>query len=245
MKRKYVLLPLIAAVAMLALACSGKGDTIVQTSSQNLTGVTATGEGKVTGKPDVAVLTVGVQATRTTVEDARSAAATAQTGVISSLKSNGVADKDIQTVQFTVQPQYDYSKTGTPTITGYTVSNVVTAKIRNLDKAGPAIDDAVKAGGNDAIVQSIDFTIDDPTDLKNQAREAAVKAAKAQAQQLADAAGEKLGKLLSISETSAPTPITRLAIPQAAGAADSSAQTPVQPGELQITVDVSVVYAIQ
>ncbi|HEX5368256.1 MAG TPA: SIMPL domain-containing protein, partial [Dehalococcoidia bacterium] len=211
-----------------------------------LSGVSASGEGKVTGKPDVAVLTVGVKATRPNVEDARSAAATAQTGVIGSLKTNGVADKDIQTVEFTVQPQYDYQKAGTPTITGYTVSNVVTARIHNLDSAGKAIDDAVNAGGNDAVVQNIDFTIDDPTDLKSQAREAAVKQAKAQAQQLADAAGEKLGKLISISEgTSSPIPLNRLALPSASGTADSAAQTPVQPGELEITVNVNVLYAIQ
>jgi uncharacterized protein YggE len=244
MKRKFLILPLLAVTAALALACTGKGDTIVQTSSQNVNGVSATGEGIVTGKPDVAVLTVGVQARRNTVADARDAAAAAQKGIIDSLKSNGVADKDIQTVQFSVQPQYDYSKAGSPTITGYIVSNVVRAKIRDLDKAGKAIDDAVKAGGNDAVVQNIDFTIDDPTDLKKQAREAAVKQAKDQAQQLVEAAGEKLGKLISISESGGVIPYERnlAAAPAASG---TSVETPVQPGELQITVDVTVLYAIQ
>jgi uncharacterized protein YggE len=204
----------------------------------------ATGTGSVTGKPDVAVLTLGVQARRSTVAAARDAAASAQKGIIDSLKANGVAEKDIQTVQFSVQPQYDYSTTGTPRVTGYVVSNVVTAKIRDLDKAGKAIDDAIAAGGNDAVVQNIVFTIDDPSKLREQAREEAVKLAKEQAQQLVGAAGAKLGKLLSISESGGVIPYERsFAAPAATG--DVKVETPVQPGELEITISVNVLYAIE
>jgi uncharacterized protein YggE len=165
--------------------------------------------------------------------------------VIDSLKANGVQDKDVQTVHFSVNPQYDYSRStnGTPRIIGYQVNNVVTAKIRDLAKTSKAIDDATRAGGNDAVVQGVSFTIDDPEELREQARRQAVQLAKAQAEQMADAAGEKLGKLLSISESSNnPVPYGPRVIE--APSTGSDASTPIETGELTISVTVSVLYAI-
>jgi uncharacterized protein YggE len=240
MNLRVILLPLVAA-AVLAVACK-PGDTVVQNSETNLSGVSATGTGKAIGEPDIAVLTVGVNVRRDTVETARSDAAAAQKAVIDSLKANGVKDNDLQTVQFSIYPEYDYSRGGaTPRIIGYTVSNVVTAKVRDLDKTGKAIDDASKAGGNDAVVQNVSFTIDDPEALRAQARRQAVQLGKAQAEQMADAAGAKLGKLLSISESSAaPVPYPRGL--DMAAAADT--QTPIETGQLEISVTVSMLYAL-
>jgi uncharacterized protein YggE len=235
------LLPL-AAAAVLAVACKS-GDTVVQTSDANLSGVSATGTGKAIGEPDVAVLTVGVNVRRDTVEQARNDAASAQQAVIDSLKANGVKDSDVQTVQFSVYPEYDYTRSGTtPRIIGYTVSNVVTAKVRDLDKTGKAIDDATKAGGNDAVVQNVSFTIDNPEKLREQARRQAVALGKAQAEQMVDAAGAKLGKLLSISENSSSIPYPRDLAKPATGASD--AQTPIEPGQLEVTVTVNMLYAL-
>ncbi len=246
MNLKMALLPLIGTLALLATACSADGDTYVQTGSAPVTGVSATGTGEAVGKPDVMVLSVGVSAQRASIGEAREAAAAAQKGVIDALKKNGVAEKDIQTVQFNVSPQYDFSGLrGEPQrIVGYVVSNVVTAKVRDLDKAGAAIDAATDAGGNDAVVQGIWFGIDDPTELQKQAREQAVKKAREQAEQLADHGGAKLGKLLSISESSGYIPYQRdLAAPSAAGA-DTFSETPVQAGELTVTITVNVLYAV-
>ncbi len=208
--RHLVLLPAVGLLAAFAVACKG-GDTIVQTSNQGAAGVTATGTGTVYGEPDVAVINVGVNVQRDTVEEARNDAAAAQQGVIDSLKANGVKDEDIQTVQFSVYPQYDYSDKVQPNgkIIGYVVSNVVTAKVRDLDTTGQVIDDASKAGGNDAVVQGVSFTVDDPTDLQEQARKMAVDQAKAQAEQLADAAGVQLGDLLSLNESGGYVPYAR------------------------------------
>ena len=245
MNLRFIWLP-IAAAALFAVACGDKGDTIVQASGQNLSGVSATGTGKAIGEPDIAVLTVGVNVQRSTVEQARNDAAAAKQAVLDSLKSNGVQDKDVQTVQFSVQPQYDFGRSpdGSPRIIGYQVSNVVSAKVRDLAKTSKAIDDATRAGGNDAIVQNVSFTIDDPESLREQARRQAVQKARAQAEQMADAAGEKLGKLLSISESGGggaiPYDTRSLASMQAADVA-----TPIEAGELEVTVTVSVLYAIE
>jgi len=245
MNRKMGMLALIGGLALLATACTEKGDTIVQTGNVQQTGVSATGTGEAVGKPDVMVLTIGVSAQRTSIEAAREAAAAAQKGVIDALKANGVAEKDIQTVQFSVSPQYDYSSSRGPRLTGYVVSNVVSAKVRNLDKAGSAIDAATQAGGNDAIVQGVWFGIDDPTDLQKQAREQAVKKAHDQAEQLASNGGARLGKLLSISESSGYVPYSRdLAVPSVAGA-EAQTTTPIQTGELKITITVNVLYALE
>jgi len=244
MKLRLILLP-VAAAALLAVGCGDKGDTIVQTSSQNLSGVSATGTGKAVGEPDIALLTVGVNVQRPTVEQARDDAAAAQKAVIDSLKANGVQDKDVQTVQFSVNPQYDHRSPDGPRIIGYQVNNVVTAKVRDLAKTSKAIDDATRAGGNDAVVQNVSFTIDDPESLREQARRQAVQKAKAQAEQMADAAGEKLGKLLSISESSNnPVPTNFRSIPPPNTGSATAFDTPIETGELEISVTVSVLYAI-
>jgi uncharacterized protein YggE len=245
MNPKIFLIPLVAGLAFLAVACDG-GDTYVTSDSTGQTGVNASGTGTAVGEPDVMVLTVGVSAQRESIAAAREAAAGAQTAVIEALKDNGVADDDIQTVQFSVYPQYDYTKlNGQGEIVGYVVSNVVSAKVRDLDKAGDAIDAATLAGGNDAVVQGVSFGIDDPTELQEKAREEAVKKARDQAEQLASNAGAKLGKLISISESSY-YPYYDRAIPSAAGGAafDESA-TPIQSGQLEISVTVNVLYAIE
>jgi uncharacterized protein YggE len=237
---RSLIIPLVAMAGLFAVACD-EGDTIVHTTTQNVNGVSATGTGKAFGSPDVAVLTLGVQAERPNVEDAREAAAAAQKGVIDSLKANGVADKDIQTVQFSVNPRYSFGRDGGQTIIGYQVSNVITAKVRKLETTGKAIDDATRAGGNDAVVRNVAFTVHDPNELKKLAREEAVRLAREQAEQLARAAGSKLGALISISESGGFIPYESRGV-----ATDAVAQveTPVEPGELEITVTVNLLFAL-
>jgi hypothetical protein len=243
MNLKYLIVPAMAALALLAVACDG-GDTIVQTSNQSSSGVTATGTGRAFGEPDVAVITVGVNVQRETVAQARDDAAVAQQAVIDSLKDNGVADEDIQTVGFSVYPQYNYPPDRPQgEIVGYVVSNVVTARIRDLDTTGQAIDDVTVAAGNDAIVQGVSFTIDDPTELQEEARRQAVEQAQQQAQQLADAAGVQLGELLSISESGGFIPFER----GFGGGLDAAAQvpeTPIEPGQVEVNISVSLQFAL-
>jgi uncharacterized protein YggE len=236
-------MPLVAGLAFLAVACSG-GDTYVTSDNTGQQGISASGTGTAVGEPDVMLLTVGVSAQRDSVAEAREAAATAQTAVIEALKDNGVAEEDIQTVQFSVNPQYNY-RNETPEIIGYLVSNVVTAKVHDLDSAGDVVDATTAAGGNDAVIQGISFGIDDPTELQAQAREEAVEKARAQAEQLASNAGATLGKLLSISESSY-YPFYERAVPAGAGgAASDAAITPIESGQLEISVTVNVLYAIE
>ncbi len=239
MKTRLSILPLIAAAALLATACSD-GDTFVDAGTNQTFGISVSGTGRAVGAPDIAILTLGVSAERPALEPARAAAATAQKAVIDSLKANAVAEKDIQTVQFNVQPQYD-SPGRQQVLRGYRVSNVVRATLRKVDTAGKVIDDAVAAGGNAVVVNGISFSIDDPTEMRAEARAGAVADARAKAEQLARASNLKLGRAISISEGGAqPLPFARAATSLAA-----EASTPIEPGELQVSVTVSVLYAIE
>ena len=162
--------------------------------------VRVSGTGIVAGDPDVVVLSIGVSVERDSVKQARAEAAEAMAGMIESLKGNGLLDTDIQTQHFSIHQRYDYSK-GRREFRGYSVTNSVSAKIRDLATVGTVIDDAAEAGGDLVEINSIQFTIEDPTKLKMQARIAAMQDAQAKAQTLATEGGVTLGKPISISES--------------------------------------------
>jgi uncharacterized protein YggE len=235
-------LAVMSLLTLAAIACNN-GDTIVEADATNRSGINVSATGRAVGTPDVVVLQLGVDVEMRSVEEARSAAARAMQSVIDSLKANGIADKDIQTVQFSVSPQYDFPN-NRQTLRGYRVSNVVTAKLRKLDMAGKAIDDASNASGNTAIVRSVSFTIDDPTTLQAEARQKAMDLAKDRAEQLARPSGAKLGRVIAISEGTPPQPFPQA---PAAVAAPRTGDftTPIQTGELEIVVTVNVLYAIE
>ena len=166
--------------------------------------------------------------------------------VMAALKANGIDQKDIQTQYFNVQQTttYDNNKQQ-QVITGYEVSNIVNVKIRGVDtdvtKAGKVIDAVTAAGGDLTRVNSIQFSLDDPTTSMDKAREIAMADATDTATQLAKLAGVKLGKPISISESSSTPPYPVYA----KDAVASSSSTPISAGTLDITLDVQVLYAIQ
>ena len=213
--------------------------------SQESRKIHVTGSGSVVGEPDIATLNLGVSVEKKTVAEAREAAAVAMTAVIASLKANDIAENDIQTERFSIRPQYDYTENGR-VLRGYSVNNAVRAKVRDLENLSEVIDAAAEAGGDIIVVNSIQFMIEDTTPLQTQARGFAVKDAEAKAQTLADASGVTLGKPIAITETShaAGPPITYA---EEAAFADDSARskTPIEAGELTVTVSITIVYEIE
>ncbi len=198
------------------------------------------GTGTVTLVPDVADLHVGVVIQRPKVKDARADAAVAMAGVVKALRAAGIAERDIQTTTLSLQPVYDYSKSGVaPKIIGYELRNGVVATIRDLDRLSDAVDGALTSGGS--TLDGITFRVDDPTGAEAQARTQAMKAARAKADALASAAGVSIIGVASISEQSSPSPWP---VPYAAEARDAGAATPILPGTSDVTVSVSVVYLI-
>lgn len=207
-------------------------------------GIFVNGEGKSTAVPDIATVSLGIQTQDTTVAQAQDRASSAMDKVMASLAGNGVAKKDIQTQSFSISQvtRYD-SKTQQEVVTGYRVSNVVTVKIRNIDKAGSIIDGAAAAGGDSTRVNGINFSVENPSAYYTESRKLAMTDAKAKASQLADLAGVGLGKATYISESSYTPPIAAPVALQAKVA--SAPSTPISPGEMEITTTVQVTYSIK
>lgn len=226
------------ALAFLSLGCST--ETKLVQSNQATPGITVSGSGEVSGEPDVAVLSLGVDARADSVGAAREQAANSMNAMLEALKQGGVDEKDIQTTRFDVQPVYDYSNNKQELI-GFTVSNIVTAKIRKIDDTGNLIDAAVTAGGDLARVENLVFTIDDPSTLEQQARQKAMEEARSKAETLAEAGGIQLGDPISISEMGGAVPIPFAAADLARA---EQASTQIQVGQLDVTVTVQVVYGV-
>ena len=233
--------------ALLAITLTGCEPQIIGTllQSQESGKIHVTGSGSVVGEPDIAVLHLGVAVEKKTVAAAREAAAVAMTAVIDALKTSGIAENDIQTERFSIYPQYDYTENGR-VLRGYSVNNSVSAKVRELENLSGVIDAAAEAGGDIIVVNSVQFMIEDTTPLQAQARGLAVENAEAKAGTLAEASGVTLGKPIAITETShaASPPIAYAA--EAAFSDDSArSKTPIEAGELTVTVNVTVVYGIE
>jgi len=227
-------LPLVSLLLALTLAApAALADSIPRT-------LTVNGNGEVRAVPDQATLSTGVVSQAATAAAALSANSRAMNAVFDTLKRAGIAEKNIQTSNFSVSPQYGSTKpNGTQHITGYQVSNTVTVLVDRLDRVGPAIDALVAAGSNQ--IDGPTFSIADPKPLLAKAREEAVKDATARAQTLAAAAGVTLGPITSIGENGGytpPQPMYRMAM------SANAAPTPVAAGEESVSAGVSITWEI-
>ena len=241
-----VVIGMVLLVGVVGLAGCSTNSTLDLTGSLSgqQTGIWVNGQGKITAVPDVAMINVGVDSQATTVAAAQAAAITAMDEVMAALKDQGVAEEDIQTQYFSIQEvtRWDPEKQESVT-TGYRVTNTVTAKIREIQKAGDVIDAVAAAGGDLTRISGISFTIDDPTDYYAQAREKAVADAKAKAEQMASLTGVKLGRVTYVSESSyVPSPIYRNDLLTMEAGAPT---TPISAGEMDITTTVQIAYAIE
>ena len=210
-------------------------------SLQN-SGIWVNGTGSVTVVPDLATLSLGVEARAATVEEAQGQAAQAMDAIMRALEEEGVARKDIQTQFYSIQPVQEWDKeTGELVIVGYSVSNMVTAKIRNMENVGNIIDAASAAGGDFTRINGLSFSIENPEEYYALARGKAVNDAAAKAEQLASLAGVALGKATYINESSGSIPVYYY---KADRAQDGEMPTPISPGEMEVTISVQVIYAI-
>ena len=223
---------------------SGKFTTLQVLNGQQQMGLSVSGTGEVAVKPDISVVTLGVEAEAKTVADAQQQANQAMSAVMTALTTNGIADKDVKTTNFSIQPVWNYNTgingNNQRTLEGYQVSNIVNVTIRNVDKTGTIIDAVTVAGGDLTIVENISFTVENPGPYNDQARELAIKDAIAKAQQTASLAGVSLGKLLYISESGGSVPPVPIAYKDVAGSGTS-----ISSGQLEISLSVQVVYAIE
>ena len=208
-------------------------------------GIWVSGDGKVSAVPDIAILRLGIEAQEVSVADAQAQAAEAMNAVMAALTDNGVAEKDIQTQYFNIQrvTRWDEDK-GQEVLIGYRVTNMVTAKIRDMEKVGAIIDAAASAGGDLTRIDSVSFSIEDPSAYQTEARQKAIADAAAKAKQMAELAGVTLGKPTYITENAyIPYPVYRQDFFEKAAGAPAM-ETPISPGELEVSSTVQITYAI-
>jgi uncharacterized protein len=206
------------------------------------TGISVGGTGRVTGKPNLLRLQTSIEVTKPAVNDAMQAANVVMAAVQQTLKSDGVADADLQTSGLSVWPNYDYSN-NTSRLTGYVVSENLSVVLRNLATAGSAISDAARVGGNSLRIGAATLDLDQDDALIAQARQAAFAAAEAKAKAYAAAAGRTLGAVTSISESTDSQPQTFDYPMAAASSAAAAAPVPIAAGSQDVTVDVSVTWS--
>lgn len=201
------------------------------------------GEGKVFATPDVALVTVGVLANGTSVKAAQDQINLAINKIADAVKSVGVDAKDIQTTNYSINPNYDYNS-GAQRITGYQANTNLAIKVRDINKVNEVIDQATKNGANQ--VGGVVFEVEDETKLQNEAREKAVADAKSKAQNAAKIAGFSLGKIVNYNENFGGTnPVPMMARNFAEGSpSDAKLQTNVEPGSSEIIVNVTLSYEI-
>jgi uncharacterized protein YggE len=236
-------LGVIAVVAMMAqMSTPAVADAQAPTPTAPRTDIGVSGTGHVFVQPDTAIASVGVDITAATLADATKQAADKMTAVINAIKAQGVDAKDIQTSSYNVYPITNQPKEGeTPKIIGYHVQNIVTVKIRTIANVGKVLDASITAGANS--INSVMFTVDDPSKAQDDARARAVKDAMAKANTLATAAGVKVGNIISITELSGGVqPLYKTA--EFAAAPAASGAGPVETGQNEITVSVEMHFEI-
>lgn len=243
MRTKFFTFAVLALTLVLS-ACGGGPTTINQAAAANIRTLNVNGSGQVSLTPDMAYIYIGVHDEAPTASEAVEANKVHTAAVIAAIKEAGVDEKDINTSNFSIWPSQQYGPDGTISGTVYMVDNTVYVIVRDINTVGDLLDASITAGAN--TINSIQFDIADKKDAVKEARAKAVTDAKAQAQELADAAGLTLGDIQSISF------YDNSAVPYYEGkgggggvAYDAASAVPIQPGQLNISVSVNIVYEIK
>ena len=257
MKKKWlVLIGVVVLVAAIALVgCDSdqvkltteNGELKISLDSQSQ-GIWVNGNGKVYATPDIALLSLGIEVQEETVALAQANAAEAMEKVMEALKNKGVTEEDIQTQQFNIRKVSEwevfYGEGEKEEVIGYRVTNIVTVKVREIENVGIIIDAVAVAGGDLTRIDSIGFTVDDPTPYYEEARAQAVEYAKAKAEQLADLSGVELGKPTYISESTYYASPNYYRGDMAFEEGVPAVETAISPGELEISANVQIAFAI-
>jgi uncharacterized protein len=230
----------IASWTALALAfCTAPQLAAAQASSPPRV-MTMSGHGEARAIPDTAMLSAGVSAQAPTAAAALAANNSRMQAVIAALKKQGVPDKDVQTSNFSISPQYANTNGEAPRITGYQANNQVEVRLEDIGKLGVTLDALVTAGANQ--MNGVSFSIRNDAELLAQARAAAVAEARLKADTFSKAAGVNLGSILSIGENSNEGPRPLYAAAPMMARAKS---VPVALGEQSISADVTIMWEIK
>jgi uncharacterized protein YggE len=238
--RKFPALAAIAAGTM-AIAAANAQTAVPYVAAP--TTLTISAEGRVTRAPDIAEVSGGVVTTAPTASAAMSENATKMTAVVAAIRRAGIADRDIQTTGLNLQPQYRYENNQAPILTGYQATNTVSLRLRKIADAGKLLDTLVGVGANQ--INGPNFRVDDSATALDEARLQAVVTARKRAELYARAAGMKIRRITQISESGGYQPEPRPMLMSMRAKSDAEAAPPVEPGEVALTINVTMVFELE
>jgi len=237
MSSRFLLLATAGLAAVGLSACdssSGPTGTSVNETHQ----VTVVGAGQVQGTPDTLTVNASIEFAAPDVSGAMNQTSERQQAVIDALVGSGIDRKDISTTQVSLQPQF--AGGDSTAIIGYRASNSIDVKIRKLDTASQALALIVSTGGDATRINSVNYAIEDDSQLVKDTRARAFNDAKDRAQQYAQLSGLDLGKVISITESGGATPPTPLPSPRGA----EMAAVPLEPGQQTVRFSVTVIFEL-
>jgi uncharacterized protein YggE len=239
MKQTLIAALMLGAALLAAPAAAQPAQSITQSITGTRLDVNATGE--VTRVPDVAVISAGVVTKSSTAQAALQQAAARMERVRAALKSAGVADRDIQTSNINLEPQYVYENNQPPRLTGYSATNQLSIRFRDIANAGKILDALVAQGAN--TINGPNLTIDHPEAALDEARARAVAAGRARAELYARSLGLRVVRIVAVSESggyAVPPPM-----PMAVQRMSANAETKIDPGEQKLEVNLAMVFELQ
>lgn len=234
---------LLIAALMIGAALPSTAQAQQATINQSIAGtrldVTATGE--VTRVPDVAIISTGVVTKSATASSAISQAATRMARVRAALKAAGVEDRDIQTSNLSLNPDYRYDNNQPPKLVGYQASNTVTVRFRDIASSGKIIDALVAEGANQ--INGPTLTIDKPEAALDEARAQAIRIGRARAELYARSMGLRVVRVVAVSESGGSYPVPPMPVMMEARA--QAANSKIDPGEQKLQVNLAMTFELQ
>lgn len=236
-----MLIPLAASLAIPASAAAAQAPVAVAPVQGTLVEIVATG--KATRIPDLAIVSTGVQTQALNASDAIEQNAARMERVRAALKRAGIADKDIQTSQISLNPEYRYAQNQPPKLTGYRATNSVSVKFRDLKRTGAILDALVKEGSNR--INGPSLTIEEPEEALDEARMKAIAAGRARADVYARALGMRVHRLVAISESGRRMPSPIMVAAMRADTMEEAASTQIDPGTQDLSVSVNMTFELR
>ena len=239
---KRILLAALMIGAAISTTAEAQQASITQTIAGTRLDINATGE--VTRVPNVAIISAGVVSRSATAPAALQDTASRMTRVIAALKRAGVEDRDIQTSTVSLNPEYRYPQDQAPQLVGYSASNTVTIRFREIRNSGKILDALVGQGANQ--INGPNLVVDKPDAALDEARAKAIAVGRARADLYARSLGMRVVRVVSINESGGyyapPPPPAPPMMAMARGERDS---TPVQPGEQKLQVNLAMIFELQ
>ena len=251
MKKSLIIMGLVVmAVLIVVAAFSLRGESALAQEdpmegvgeSTELEGeIHVTGYAKSSVSPDTVILRLGAEAMSTSsVTQAHTRASTAMNAILDALADSGVdTTTDVQTTHFNISPEYEWTDEGRRSMVGYTATQGISVKVRDLDSVGTVIDSAIQAAGNEARFDGLNFVAEEDSDLRRELHQNAYQDALDQAEHLAELAGLEIVGATSISTGIVGVP----SITQLAEVALSQLDTAISPGQTDVSVSLQITFA--